>query len=188
MTLTFEGAPPGVQEQFGVYTNSGMYFGMVYGPGSIWLAGPGVPGQPQNGTGYLEIPDGGTATLEMSYLGLYGNPYQSIGLFSLISFDAAPYGGFTGETIEVVSYEERTMRPPIVRTNDFILSSPNFQTFRFDSSYQNIYVVDVYGGSWCMDNLVIGVVPEPSSAVLLLLGGLLLRMFAASRASLSPCA
>jgi hypothetical protein len=45
----------------------------------------------------------------------------------------------------------------------------DFQAFQPDSSFINLYRVDIYGG-FSLDNLVISDVPEPSAGALALLG------------------
>jgi hypothetical protein len=162
LTYTFEGTPRGLQRQYGVYKVGQMEFGMTYGPGSVWLSGGGVAGQPDNGTGYLEIPDGYNSifTFGFNVIPFTGPLY----LFDLVSFDAAPYGGYTGETLEVVGHQERLMAPPMLVTNYITLNNPGFQTFTLDSRFTGLFQVDVYNGSWCLDNLVISGVPEPSAA------------------------
>src|SRR5271167_2914201 len=58
MTITFQGAPPGEQIQIGAYTDaSGMQFNPLT-PQRLYLNGGGIPGYPDNGTCYLENPDG----------------------------------------------------------------------------------------------------------------------------------
>ena len=60
----------------------------------------------------------------------------------------------------------------ITVTNYFTVSSGSFQTFYPDSSFLNVSEVEVLNARWSLDNLVVGGVPEPSSCVLILLGGL----------------
>ena len=53
------------------YQASGMRF-TVISPGGLFLSGGGIPGQPDNGTGHLEIPDAGVqALLDSSIRNIY---------------------------------------------------------------------------------------------------------------------
>jgi hypothetical protein len=156
LTLTFEGLPRGTQQNIGVYYGSGVSIGPL-GPGNVFLTGGGTPGFPDNGTGYLEIPDGN--------MGFW---FTSGAYFDLLSFDAARYGDLSAPTLEVIGYHEMGLRV----TNYFTVTSGDFQTFHPDSQFVNVYRVDVLNARWSLDNLLIGGVPEPSSGGLIILGGM----------------
>lgn len=162
MTFTFEGLPRGTSQQVGVYTEAGMHFGPG-GVGSLYLSGGGIAGYPDNGTGYLYIPDGWlTFSLTDSL-----HP-----TFNLVSFDAARYAALAPPTIGLVGYKVQIMGPVLTVTNYFTVSSSgsDFQTFYPDSSFVNLFQVTVVNSVWSLDNLVISGVPEPSGGALILLG------------------
>ncbi len=167
MTITFTGPPPGQHTQSGAnpYNDpSGMQFGSLT-PQSLYLNGGGIPGYPNNGTTYLEIPAG-----SMRFGFNVFPPTQSYP-FNLVSFDAAEYASFGPQTLEVVGYQiPQVMGPLITVTNYFTVSSQIFQTFYLDSSFQNVFRVDVLNASWSLDNVVISGVPEPSTGSLALVG------------------
>jgi hypothetical protein len=177
LTFTFEGQPRGTSQQYGIYSESGMQFGMVFGPGSVYLSGGGVPGYPDNGTGYLYMPDGSLSGLRFGFNVFQSTPSVT---FNLVSFDAAEYAGLGAQTLEVVGYKYQIMGPIITVTNYFTLDGINdgtgplqdFETFHPDSSFVNLFQVDVFNARWSLDNLVVSGVPEPSSGALLLLAGL----------------
>jgi hypothetical protein len=158
MTFTFEGQPSGtISGAMAYYVESGMQF-TVNPPGGLFLVGPGIPGWPDDGTGYLMAPDGG---------GLVFN-FTSFAPFNLISFDAAREAeDSTLPTLEVVGYENQGMGMTV--TSYFTVTSDNFQTFQLSSSFQNLYEVEILGDPFSLDNVVIGGVPEPSCGALVVL-------------------
>src|SRR5208283_3517096 len=98
MTFTFEGQPPGtISGGMAYYVESGMQFNVIP-EGGLFLVGPGVPGYPQDGTGYLEAPDVfvGGGGLEFSL--------TPAALFNLVSFDAARCATGSNPTLEVIGY------------------------------------------------------------------------------------
>jgi hypothetical protein len=165
MTFRFEGQPVGTSQQLGVYVESGMQFGMAYGPGSVYLSGGGIPGYPDNGTGYLEIPDGNITRLRFGF-NVFPQTFPA-SPFDLLSFDAASYWDLGPQTLEVVGYH--LMSPTV--TNYFTVGH-NFQTFYPDSSFLNVLEVDVFNARWSLDNLVVGGVPEPATSSLVFLAAL----------------
>jgi hypothetical protein len=161
MTFAFEGQPRGTRSQLGTYTNSGMLFSVI-GSGSLYLSGGGIAGYPDNGTGYLEIPDaflggGGVRLVQTS-----GASFP----FDLVSFDAAVFADLGPQTLEVVGYRPQDGTV----TNYFSISGQAFQTFHLDSSFVDLYRVDFLTARWSLDNLVFSTAPEPSSGGLLILG------------------
>jgi hypothetical protein len=185
MTFRFEGQPKGTMQQVGVYTEAGVTFG-PHGVGSLFLSGGGVAGYPDNGTGYLYIPDG--------YM-TFNYPTTLPSTFNLVSFDAAEYlVGAGPTTLTVVGYKHQIMGPTIAVTNYFTLDGvsdgtgplQDFQTFHPDSSFVNLFELDVLNSRFSLDNLVIGGVPEPSPGELFalgVLGGLGWRWVKGRRAS-----
>ena len=81
MTFTFEGQPRGTRHQTGPYYEGAMQF-LPIPMGSLYLSGGGFTGYPDNGTGYLEVPDIGVR---------FGptNAFPATAPFNLVSFDAA---------------------------------------------------------------------------------------------------
>ena len=161
LTFKFEGQPSGTSAQT-IYTDAGMQFHPI-APGALYISGGGVPGYPDNGTGYLYAPDNGI------WFG-FTSPNPVI-LFDLVSFDAARYADAAPPTIEVVGHKFQIMGPFITVTNFFTLSSggSDFQTFYPDSSFHNVFEVDIFA-RFSLDNVVISGVPEPSASALLSLG------------------
>ena len=169
MTFNFEGQPRGTRSQLGAYTESGMAFAPPVGPGSLYHEGGGITGYPDNGTGYLDFPDG---NLTAAFVSFPPTVY-----FNLVSFDAAEYGSsVTPVTLTVIGY--RPMASPV--TNYFTLDGVNdgtgplqdFQTFYLDSSFVNLSRFDVVHAFFSLDNVVISGVPEPTAGALMLLAGL----------------
>jgi hypothetical protein len=165
LTFTFEGQAPGTMSPFSD-TPSGMRFHAA--PfGSLYISGGGVSPYPDNGSGHLVLP---------------GNPDPHGGLsfgftntlprvyFSLVSFDAAEYFDSGATNFTVVGY--KPMAGTV--TNTFSTQVSLWQTFQLDPSFQNLYQVDIYAsslqGTFSLDNVVIGLVPEPASAILTLVG------------------
>lgn len=156
MTITFEGAPRGSIQDVGTYSESGLYFGAA--PGNVFLCGGGVSGYPENGTGYLLVPD---FNLVFFFPGSAGPSRY----FNFLSFDAAEYAGGPF-TMQVVG--DRGMNGMV--TNSFSLTSTNFQTFNLNPSFMGVDTVYVYGARFALDNVVLGGVPEPSSCALASVG------------------
>ena len=180
MTFTFEGQPPGTSSQVGVYYESGMLFG-PNGPGSLYLSGGGIPGFAEDGTGYLQAPDGHVA---FYFTNTFPTRY-----FGLTSLDLAGYstGAPFPSTFQVVGYHP--MDGTV--TNFFTLTTPlpSFQTFYLDSSFVNLFRVEIFGGSapFSLDNVLISGVPEPSAAALLGLGAGCVLWRAATRVANGRC-
>jgi hypothetical protein len=164
LTFTFDGAPRGTEMIVGTYLESGVRFSPI-APGNLLLNGGGISGYPDNGTSYLEVPDGypGSGGLTFGFTNSFPSVY-----FNLVSFDAADYDSAGPQTLQVVGY--KPMAGTV--TNSFSVSSLTFQTFTLDSSFANLYRVDVYNARWSLDNLVISGVPEPSPCALAAIGAL----------------
>ena len=157
ITANFNVLPPGQEGNVGIYYESGISFAPI-GPGNVALAGPGLPNHPDNGTGFLEIPDGSLAVSFTNSPTTY---------FNLVSFDGAEFSGFGPQTLEVIGY--KPMAGTV--TNYFTVNSlSTFQTFTLDSSFSGLYQVDVLNARWSLDNFVVSGVPEPSCGALIVLG------------------
>jgi len=166
--ITFNGQPPGTQANPSLYTEAGMNFWNPYGPQDPLPTGPGIPGMPQNGTAYLDMPTGSQLTFSL----------VSGGYFGLVSFDAArEYASLPATNIEVIGF----LPMAATVTNYFNLDSlanrrannlPDFQTFYLDAQFQHVYRVDILNDRWCFDNAVVTGIPEPSTGSLLLVGTL----------------
>jgi hypothetical protein len=171
MTLTFEGQPRGTLRQTGPYYEGNIKFRAVP-MGALYLSGSGVSGYPDNGTGYLIMPDH-----DYWNNGLEFGSTDGVTLFDLVSFDAAEEAGLGPTVLTFVGYKPRIMGPITAVTNIFTLDGVNdgtgpledFQTFYPDSSFVSLLWVDVYA-QFSLDNLVISGVPEPRAATLALLG------------------
>jgi hypothetical protein len=170
MTFTFEGEPRGFTTPVSAYTESSMQFWNPYGPENLVLNGGGISTRPESGTAYLQV--SGNARLGFSF-----NTFPTT-YFNLFSFDAAEYDTdvLHPVTLVVVGYKPMSGRV----TNLFVLDGVNdgtgplqdFQTFHLDSSFVNLYRVDILTDQFSLDNLVISGVPEPSSTTLIILAAL----------------
>jgi len=167
MTIGFQGPPPGVQTMRGAnpYTDAatGMQFGGLT-PQSLLLNGGGIPGYPDNGTCYLEIPAGSMRFGPNTF-----PPTGTAVPFNLLSIDAADL--LAGpQTLTVVGYKIQIMAPILMVTNSFTVSSQTFETFNLDSSFAGVIQVDVLNASWALDDIVVSGIPEPSTGALIFLG------------------
>jgi hypothetical protein len=128
---------------------------------------------PDNGSGYLYMPDGivGGVTFGPTNFFTASHP------FGLVSLDAAEFvSGAGSSSLTFIGYVP--MGGTV--TNTFTLDGINdgsgplqdFQTLHFDSSFSDVFRIDVLNARWAVDNVVIGPIPEPSASTLILLGGL----------------
>jgi len=169
LNFKFEGQTPGTQLQLGTYSESGMQF-QVIAPGGIFLSGGGIAGYPDNGSGYLNMLDGDLGGVRFNF--------SPLALFNLVSFDAAEWHSGTGPaTLQVIGYKIQIMGPIYTVTNYFTLDGINdgtgplqdFETLHLDSSFMNVFQVDIPGVRFAMDNVAISGVPEPSVGALIAL-------------------
>jgi hypothetical protein len=154
MTIKFEGSPPQPPGTYSIllqYSESGMLF--TAPPYTMVLVGSGLSGNP----------DDGTAHLDTSLNTVITASFPSGFAFSLSSLDVAeqPLAG----DLWVVGYREDGSTV----TNSFTPAS-GFQTFHFDSGFEDLSKVQIKGG-FAFDNMVVGI-PEPSACGLILLGTL----------------
>jgi hypothetical protein len=170
MQLRFEALPPGSSLTTGSYSESGMRFWNPYGPQPLVITGGGYSTEPENGTGYLQVTPG--AELGFGFYTFPGTP------FSLISFDAAEYlTNFPGPvSLSVVGYQGMDITVTNYFTTDGINDGTgpliDFQTFHLDSQFVDLYRVEILSDRFSIDNVMIGVIPEPPTSALLLLGAL----------------
>jgi hypothetical protein len=134
----------------------------VLAPGQLYLSGGGIPGYPDNGTGYLEVPDGGPGSGGLSFEP--NQPFPASFAFNLVSFTAAEYDSEGPDTLEVVGYHPMAGTVTNYFTVDF-----QFQTFDLSSSFTNVFQVEVLNAPFSLDNVVIGGVPEPSCGALVVM-------------------
>jgi hypothetical protein len=154
-TVKFDGQPVGTTAQIGTYTESGVIVSVI-APGSLFLSGGGIMGYPDDGTGYLEIPDATPGSGGVSFA------LTSGAHFNLVSFDGARYANLAPPTLELIGYKVQIMGPVYTVTNYITLAGGNFQTLSPDSNFQDLFRVDVINAPWSLDNLIITGVPEPS--------------------------
>ncbi len=96
--------------------------------------------------------------------------------FNFLSFDIAE--SFTNVpgpvTVKVVGYHVMGQTVTNIFTTDGINDGTgplsDFQRFFVDSQFQNIYRIDILGGPYALDNLILSNVPEPTAGSFALLG------------------
>jgi hypothetical protein len=174
--MTFDGHPslaPGTAILVQQYFESGMSFTPI-DPGAPWAAfarigrNP-VPGRPDNGTAYLQAGVG--STLRFTFT----DGVQ----FSLFGVDLAEYSTVVPDAVMVrfVGYRANGSIVSTDLTTDGVIDGTgplaDFQTFRFGSEWSGLTRVEIPTFGWSLDNLVVAI-PEPSAAMLLGAGGLLL--------------
>jgi hypothetical protein len=161
--ITFDGPPfQPAGSSFGVssYTELGMHFRPLPGSDGFTRAWTNrASAWPDNGTPYILA--GAGDTLAFSYL--------SGPLFGLVSVDLAAFStGFPNYIVNFVGY--RSGGGTI--TTSFSGNGIAFQTYYFGPEWlSGLTRVEIPTYGWSLDNLVV-FIPEPSTAALLLVGGL----------------
>ena len=119
--------------------------------------------------------DDGTAFLEVAGGAKLGFQFTVGTHFDLISFEVAESAPGTGPvSLHAVGYGSMGL----MVTNDFATDGINdgtgplrdFQTITLDNRFQDLYRVDISGGWFSLDNVVLGGVPEPTTTSLVLIG------------------
>jgi hypothetical protein len=171
--ITFDGPPAVlVGTDIGVtqYFEQGMFF-LPLAPANQFgrAGGGGIASSPENGTSYLHA--SGRDSLVFSF--------TSGSLFNLDSVDLAEYSTVVPNavTVQFIGYLPDGSTVTTSRTTDGVIDGTgpilDFQTFDFQG-FTGLTRVEIPTTSWSLDNLVVSRnVPEPSSAVLVLVGGLL---------------
>ena len=175
--ITFDGPPvpnPGSAVVATNYFESGMLFRpLPQSYGFVRVGTNPVSFRPDDGSAYLQATLGPAETLTFNL--------TNGALFSLLSVDLAEYSTVVPNavTVQFVGYHPDGSTVTTSFTTDGIIdgSGPlaDFQTFYFGGlGFTDLTHVDIPTSGWSLDNLVVGVVPEPTSAALLALGGLAL--------------
>jgi hypothetical protein len=171
VVITFDGPPlqpPGTAFTTTNYSESGMLFLPLppsFGYGRIGSSPEG--GRPDDGSAYLQA----ALTDSLLFSASGGSPFE------LVSVDLAEYSMLYQEplTVHFIGYYSNGSTVTTSFITDGIIDGTgplaDFQTFTFGSEWTDLIRVDMPGWRWSLDNVVIGGVPEPSSAALLLLGG-----------------
>lgn len=132
--------------------------------------GGGNSFSPENSTAYLQAGLGSSLMFSL----LDGRT------FDLISVDIAEYSTLFPNplTVHFIGYRSDGSIVTTDLTTDGVIDGTgplaDFQTFYFDSRFSNLSRVEIPTTGWSLDNLIITPVPEPGSAVLIVLGGSLL--------------
>jgi hypothetical protein len=176
INISFDGPPyqaPETAKIMQEYTESGMVFTPI-DPNAPW-AGFVRRGDPTNAW----FPSDGTIYLQA----LVGNSLMFSmaggGTFDFLSVDLAEYSTVVPDAVTVpfIGYFANGGTITTTRTTDGIIDGTgplvDFQTFTF-TGWTGLTRVEIPASGWSLDNVVIGGVPEPSSAALLLLSGGLL--------------
>ena len=174
--ITFDGPPlqpPGTSYFVQQYFEAGMWFRPlgVVGPGNGFGRRGANPstGWPDNGTAYLQAGLGDSLMFS----------FTDNSMFDLLSVDLSEFSTLyqTPLTVSFVGYRHDGSIVTADLTTDGIIDGtgpvPDFQTFYFGPEFAGLDRVEIPTSGWCLDNLVVSV-PEPTSGVLLLAGGVLL--------------
>lgn len=175
LRITFDGPPtPSVISPTAqMYAESGMSFQPIPALSGFFRITAGDLFGPYNGTAYVQA--GRASALEFSFTnGMH---------LDLLTVDLAEGSISVTPHPVTVSFVGYRSDGTIVTTNfttDGIIDQfrgplEDFQTFHFDSRFNNLTRVEIPNSGWSLDNLVVmSVIPEPSSLALLGCGGLLL--------------
>lgn len=176
-TIRFEGPPSIVSHhQIGVsgYSEAGLLFTTLaanpeQSPFTLVRNGGGVPGYPTMDGAYLQVGLGGSLRVSGEVEGTLFTPHQ---------VDFAEYSHLLNfaQTLVFTGY----LAGGSTVTAHFPLDgwvgapgTPDFQTFLFPESFMNLVRLETTASGFSMDNLSVTIVPEPSVALLLGWGGLM---------------
>lgn len=175
LQITFDGPPVQPPSSAAIVTNyneSGMLFRPLPGSGGFVHVGANpVSFRPDDGSAYLQSTLAPAETLMFSF--------TTGSVFDLLSVDLAEYSTVLSgpTTVEFVGYHPDGSTVTTSFTTDGIIDGTgplaDFQTFYF-KRFTDLTRVEIPTSGWSLDNLVVGVVPEPTSGALVLMGGLVL--------------
>jgi hypothetical protein len=175
LTITFDGSPeqpPGTAYTVTDYTELGMSFTPVPESFGFGRVGPSTLGFADNGTVHLKAAFGDSLMFSST----------SSLLFVLVSVDLGEYSTVVPDpvTVQFVGYRHDGSMVTTDFMTDGVIDGTgplaDFETFYFDTKeWSGLDRVEIPTYGWSLDNLVVSV-PEPSSILLALAGGLLLWM------------
>ena len=164
--ITFDGfpnIPPGTDIGVTNYSESAMLFRPISNGDQFGRMGGGRSGFPENGTAY--IIQGAFDSLACT---------ADFGRFGLYSVDLSEFSILYQEpkVIQFVGYKPGGQIVTTEFTTDGIIDGTgpleDFQTFYFDSRFEDIIRLEVPTPGIALDNLVVQSVPEPQTGLLLL--------------------
>jgi hypothetical protein len=176
ITINFDGPPPpsDLTPTVTQYLESGILFNPLPSTGSFqrWPSGN------------LFGPYDGSAYIMAGRANAVGFSSTNGTLLNLVSVDLSEGGlSFTPHplTVNFIGYRQDGTTVTTNFLTDGIIDQTgplaDFQTFHFDSQFNNLIRVEIPNSGWALDNLVVAsVIPEPSYLVLLGLGGSFLFM------------
>ena len=173
--ITFDGpaypgapapTPRGIELNTAAYSEAGIVFWNLQAPQGVALTGGGIASLPDNGTPYLGMGVGGGLGFEFS----------DLRIFDLVSLDLGegPTNFPDPVTVHVAALSASA---PVWLTADITTDGINdgtgpltdFETFMFGDLFHDVFRVQITGGGFSLDNVVIQV-PEPSAGALAVLG------------------
>lgn len=157
LRITFDGPPAqprGTAYGATYYYESGLVFTPeTNSPGSQFT---------RNGGGISIMPDDGTAYLQPQTGVIFS--FTNGLSFSLISVDLAAYSSVLPDiSIDFVGYKADGSTV----TNSFSGSGLDFQTYNFGPEFTNLTQVEIPGGNWSLDNLVVQPCPPALSVTMI---------------------
>lgn len=175
--ITFDGPPaqpPGTAQLVSIYEELGVVFTQFRQVGTNTAAsvftrnGGAISDFPENGTAYVQV-SASTDTLVCQF--------SDGSLFDVISLDLAEYSTAFQQpvTVQLVGYWPSGVSARRTYTTDGVIDGTgplaDFQTF-YSQTFFGVNRLEITGDTFSLDNLTVGVVPEPASGALILAGGL----------------
>jgi len=167
--VTFDGPPPIAPDSaigINYYSEEGMIFTPITSEAQFTRNGGGGAGWPSNGTAYLQALLGDSLAIT-----------ESGHHFGLVSVDLAEYSYLfqTPTTVQFIGYKADGSTLTTEFVTDGIMDGtgplPDFQTFSFDSRFNDLVRVEIPNVGWSLDNMVFSLpVPEPGACALIALG------------------
>lgn len=172
--IGFEGPPvqpEGTSYFVREYREAGIVFTPIGGPAEYPFA------RQRAGSSLPWMGDSGSTYVSTSGPGSLSARFADGASFDVVSVDLAEYGTIVPDAVTVRFVGFRVDGSSVSQsfTTDGVVDGlgplADFETFYFSEAFRGLTRLEVPPSGWCLDNLVLAVVPEPGTSTLVILGG-----------------